>query len=143
MAQKYTLSRRNFAKIHCFKRTLKGVLPRDTLSHNFLINCNTLSHNFCQKRTPCRIIFTVKGHPVERHIPSSQVWEYPPQGWACSQEPFLRDSLRLTTLPVRIPNKKKVRYNLRQQYEKMSEIGLPFICNTAHFCPHNSKGDRS
>ena len=57
---------------------LKGVLPRDTLSHNFLINSNILSHNFYQKRTPCRIIFTVKGHPVERHIPSSQVWEYPP-----------------------------------------------------------------
>ena len=60
--------------------TLKGVLPHDTLSDNFLINCNTLSHNFYQKRTPCRIIFTVKGHPVERHIPSSQVWEYPPGG---------------------------------------------------------------
>ena len=59
-------------------RTLKGFLPHDTLSHNFLINCNTLSHNFYQKRTPCRIIFTAKGHPVERHIPSGQVWEYPP-----------------------------------------------------------------
>ena len=139
--QKYTLSHKIFAKIHCFKRTLKGILPHDplshnflincntlshnflincntlphnflincntlshnflincntlshnflincntlshnflincnTLSHNFLINCNTLSHNFYQKRTPCRIISTVKGHPVERHIPSSQVWE--------------------------------------------------------------------
>ena len=88
MAQKYTLSHKSFAKMHCFKRTLKGILPHDTLSHNFLINCNTpshnflinciiLSHNFYQKRTPCRIIFTVKGLPVERHIPSSQVWEYP------------------------------------------------------------------
>ena len=77
MAQKYTLSHRNFAKIHCFKRILKGILPHDTLSHNFLINCNTLSHNFYQKRTPYRIIFTVKGHPVEWLIPSSQVWEYP------------------------------------------------------------------
>ena len=27
---------------------------------------------------PCRIILTAKGHPVERHIPSGQVWEYPP-----------------------------------------------------------------
>ena len=78
MAQKYTLSHKNFAKIHCFKRTLKGILPHDTLFHNFLINCNTLSHNFYQKSTPCRIILTVKGHPVERHIPASQVWEYPP-----------------------------------------------------------------
>ena len=77
MAQKYTLSHKNFAKIHCFKRTLKGILPHDTLSHNFLINCDTLSHNFYQKRTPCCRIFTVKGHPVERHILSSQVWEYP------------------------------------------------------------------
>ena len=58
------------------KRTLKGILPHDTLLHNFLINCNTLSHNFSQKRTPCCIIFTVKGHPVELHIRSSQVWEY-------------------------------------------------------------------
>ena len=61
-------------------RTLKGVLPHDTLSHHFLINCNALSHNFYQKRTPCRIIFTVKGHPVEWHIPLSQVWEYPTPG---------------------------------------------------------------
>ena len=75
MAQKYTLSHKNFAKIYCFKRNLKNFLPHDTLSHNFLINCNTLSHNFYQKRIPCRIIFTVKGHPVERHIPSCQVWE--------------------------------------------------------------------
>ena len=78
MAQKYTLSHKNFAKIHCFKRTLKGILPHDTLSHNFPFNCNTLSHDFYQKRIPCRLTFTVKGHPVERHIPSSQVWEYPP-----------------------------------------------------------------
>ena len=78
MAQKYTLSHKNIAKIQCFKRTLKGILPHDTLSHNFLINCNSLSHNFHQKRTPCRITFTAKGHPVERHIPSIQVWEYPP-----------------------------------------------------------------
>ena len=28
---------------------------------------------------PCRIIFTAKGHPVKRHIPSGQVWEYPPE----------------------------------------------------------------
>ena len=75
---KYTLSHQNFAKIHCFKRPLKDVLPHDTLSHNFLINCKTLSHAFYQKKKACRIIFTVKGHPVERHIPSSQVWEYPP-----------------------------------------------------------------
>ena len=75
MAQKYTLSHKDLAKIHCFTRILKGILPHDTLSHNFLINCNTLSHNFYQKRTPCRIIFTVKEHTVERHIPSSQVWE--------------------------------------------------------------------
>ena len=26
----------------------------------------------------CRIKFTVKGHPVERHILSGQVWEYSP-----------------------------------------------------------------
>ena len=85
MAQKYTLSHKNLAKIHCFKRALKGILPHDTLSHNFLINCNTLSHNPYQKRTPCRIIFTVKGHPVERQIPSSQVWEYPPPGMTSFQ----------------------------------------------------------
>ena len=78
MAQKYTLSHKFFAKIHCFKRTLKVILPHDTPSHNFLINCNTLSHNFYQEKTPCRIIFAVKGHPVERHIPSSQEWKYPP-----------------------------------------------------------------
>ena len=47
-------------------RTLKGVLPRDTLSHNFLINWNTLSHNLYQKRTPCRIIFTVKAVAYQR-----------------------------------------------------------------------------
>ena len=82
MARKYTLTHKNFAKIHCFKRTLKGILPYGTLSHNFLINCNTLSHNFLincntlshnflincntlsldfsQKRTPCRISFNLK-----------------------------------------------------------------------------------
>ena len=38
MAQKYTLSHKNFARIHCFKRTLKGILPHDTLSHDFPIN---------------------------------------------------------------------------------------------------------
>ena len=80
LSHKNTLPHKNLAKIHCFMITLKGVLPHDTLSHNFLINYNTLSHNFNQKRTPCRIIFTVKEHPVERHIPSSQVWEYPPPG---------------------------------------------------------------
>ena len=73
---------KNFAKINCFKRNLKSVLPNDTLSYNFLINCNSLSHNFHQKRTPCCIIFTLKGHPVEQHIPSSQVWEYTPWGAA-------------------------------------------------------------
>ena len=97
MAQKYTLSHKNLAKIHCFKRTLKGIFPHDTLSHNFLINCNTLSHNFYQKRTPCRIIFTIKGHSVERHIPSSQVcqvWEYPPpppglqSQWITTRRPY-------------------------------------------------------
>ena len=77
MARKYTLSHKNFAKIHCFKRTLNGILPQGTLSHNFLINCITLWHDFSQKRTPCRILFTVKGHPIKRHIPSSQIWEYP------------------------------------------------------------------
>ena len=70
--------KKKFAKIHCFKRTLKDVLPHDTPSHNFLINRNTLSNNFNQKRTPCRRIVTVKGHPVERYISLSQVWEYPP-----------------------------------------------------------------
>ena len=56
MTEKYTLSHKNFAKIHCFKRTLKGVLPHDTLSHNFLINCDTLSHNFAiiDRRPFCR-----------------------------------------------------------------------------------------
>ena len=77
MTHKYTLSHKNFVKIHCFRRTLKGILPHDTLSHKFLINCNTLSHNFYQKRIPCHIIFTVKGHHFARHIPSSQIWEYP------------------------------------------------------------------
>ena len=46
---------------------MKGILPHDTLLHNFY-----------QKGAPCYIIFTAKGHPVKRHIPSSQVWEYPP-----------------------------------------------------------------
>ena len=76
--QKYTLSHKNFAKIHRFKRTLKNVLPHDTLQYNFLINCYNPRHNFYQNMTPCRIILTVKGHLVERHIPSSQVWECPP-----------------------------------------------------------------
>ena len=49
-----------------------------TLSHNFLTNCSTLSHNLYQKRTPYCIIFTIKGRPIERCIPSNQVWEYPP-----------------------------------------------------------------
>ena len=57
------LSHKNFAKSYCFKRTLKNVLPRDTLSHNFL---NTMSHKFYQKRTSSRIIFMVKGHPAEQ-----------------------------------------------------------------------------
>ena len=65
-------------KINCMKRTLKSFLPHDTLSHDFLINCNTLSDNFCQKRTPCGIIFTVKGYPVERHIPTIQACECSP-----------------------------------------------------------------
>ena len=62
-----------------FQENSKNVLSHYTLSHNFLINCNVLSHNFYQNRTPCGIIFTVKGHPVERHSPSSQVW-----GWTQS-----------------------------------------------------------
>ena len=84
----YTFSHTNFAKIHCSKKTPNNALLHDTLSHNFLINCNTLSynflincntlsHNFYQKRTSCCIIIIVKGHPFERHIPSSQIWEYP------------------------------------------------------------------
>ena len=80
MSQEYTLSHKTFPKIHCFKKTLTNVLPPDTMSHNFLIDCNTLSHNFYQNRTPCRMIFTVEGHPVEQHIPSSQIWKYPPPG---------------------------------------------------------------
>ena len=90
-------------KIHCFMITLKGVLPCDTLSQNFLINCNTLSHNFYQKRTPCRIIFTVKGHPVERHIPSSQVWEYPPPRGDSSPLSIL-EPLKLDEKQVHVKN---------------------------------------
>ena len=36
-----------------------------------------LSQKKWTKGMPCRIIFTAKGHPVERHIPSGQGWEYP------------------------------------------------------------------
>ena len=90
--------------------TLKGVLPHDTLSYNFLINYNTLSHNFYQKRTPCSIIFTVKGHPfepkimelslVERHIPSSQVWEYPPSpGWSKATKKTEKSYSTIPALP--------------------------------------------
>ena len=52
-----------------------------TLSDNFLVNCNTtLSDNFYQERTPRPIIFTIKGHYIELHIPSSHVWECLPPG---------------------------------------------------------------
>ena len=43
--------------MHCFERTLKNVLPHDTLSHSsrriILSEKDTLSHNFYLKRTPC------------------------------------------------------------------------------------------
>ena len=89
--QKYTMSHKNCAKsINYSLFHLKHVLPHDTLSHNFLINCNTLTLNFYQKRTPCPIIFTAKGHPVEWHIPSCQVWESPmPLGTGMSAFSFL------------------------------------------------------
>ena len=35
--------------IHCFKRTLENILPHDIMSHNVLINCSTLPHNFIRK----------------------------------------------------------------------------------------------
>ena len=79
MLQKYTLSHKNFAKIHCFKRTLK-------ISFH-MIPCRII---FSSIVIPCRVIFIRRGHPVayfsvkehhaEQHIPSSQVWEYPPPG---------------------------------------------------------------
>ena len=47
------------------ERSLKGILPHNALSHNFLINCNNLSHDFYQKRTPYRIFSTIKRHPVK------------------------------------------------------------------------------
>ena len=47
--------------IHCFTKLIKNFLPQDTLSHNHLINCSIPQHNFYQKRTPCLIVFTVKG----------------------------------------------------------------------------------
>ena len=62
MGQRYTLSHKN---VTSQKQGRNRVFASDTLSHNF---------PFCM--IPCRIIFTAKGHPVERHIPSSQVWEY-------------------------------------------------------------------
>ena len=86
MPQKYTLSHKNFAKIHCLKGTLKMSVHMIPCRIIFKSVVNTLSHNFYQKRTPCRIISTVKGHTVQRHIPLSQVWEYPPPpGRVCSQ----------------------------------------------------------
>ena len=63
-----------------FQENSKKLPPHDTLSHNFRINCNTLSHNYYQKRTPCRISFTLKGHRVEQLVPSSQIWETPHPG---------------------------------------------------------------
>ena len=54
-----------------------------------LLACDFLSNNFPFYKIPCRIIFlpitipchiifTAKRYPVERHIASGQVWEYPP-----------------------------------------------------------------
>ena len=66
-APKYTLSLKNFAKNvrnPLFQWSLKNFLQHDTLSHNFLVNFNTLSHIFSLKRTPFSIIFTEKGHPA-------------------------------------------------------------------------------
>ena len=92
MAPKYTLSHNNFAKINYFKRTLKGIFPHDTLSHKFLINCNTLSHNFYRKRTPY----------VEGYIPSSQVWEYPRPG------PILQTLRNFYKLQAFLPSRSKI-----------------------------------
>ena len=64
--------------IHCFKRILKNFLPYTALSHSFLMNCNTLPHDFCQKRTPFRAAHSI--------MSSMQVWEYPP--------PFLLDNMK-------------------------------------------------
>ena len=96
----YTLSHKKFPKsLHTMhpvvilskfcrnsiKILSKSIVFISTLSHNFLINCNTSLDDFYQKKTPCRLIFTVKGLPFERHIPLSQVWEYssPPPMGAC------------------------------------------------------------
>ena len=67
-----------FSKVYitqCFKRTLKKILPHDTLSHNFLTNCSTLALDFIRKGDPVAYFFTATRDPVERHNPSSQVWE--------------------------------------------------------------------
>ena len=64
MSQKYNLSHKCLAEsIHYpwFQENSENVLPHDTLSNNFY-----------QKPTPCQKGFTVKGHAVEQHIPSSQ-----------------------------------------------------------------------
>ena len=64
LSHKTTLARKNVAKSMHYplfqENSEKNVLPQDTLSHNFLINCSTLLLKFHQKKTPCRIISTIK-----------------------------------------------------------------------------------
>ena len=91
MPQKHTLLYKNFARVHCFKRILKNVLPHDTLSHDFLINCNNLSHNFNQNRRPCHIIFTVKGYPMLSGTSrQAKYGSNPPPGGVYSQSQMTR-----------------------------------------------------
>ena len=64
--RKYTIASAFSAKIYCFKRTLKTsfhMIPGRFISLSVVI--------------PSHIIFIRKRYPVERHIPSSEVWEYP------------------------------------------------------------------
>ena len=56
-------------------------------------------HNSYQKRTPCLIIFTVNEHPVERLIPSSQVWKSPPPGHIVPAISFVFKFCRHVTVP--------------------------------------------
>ena len=51
---------------HLFKRCLK-----------ILLSIYTQSHSFTSTTTPCRIVFALKRHTVERHFPSGQILQQP------------------------------------------------------------------
>ena len=70
-----TLSHTNFASQ---KQSRNRIFACDTLSHNFPFYMIPSRIIFLSITIPCRIIFSAKGHPVERHIPSGQILEYPP-----------------------------------------------------------------